>query len=81
MRVLVRLFAVLREEAGHDRLDLEVPSRSTAEDVWRLLVERHPALAARRATVLAAVNRRYARFDEPVAEGDELAFLPPVSGG
>jgi molybdopterin converting factor subunit 1 len=81
MRVSVRLFASLRDLAGADRIELDLPEPATAEDAWRRLAERHPALATRRASLAAAVNRRYARFDEPLSEGDELAFIPPVSGG
>ena len=81
MRVSVRLFASLRDIAGADRIDLELPEASNAEEAWRLLVERHPALAGKRPSLAAAVNRRYARFVDPLADGDEIAFIPPVSGG
>jgi molybdopterin converting factor subunit 1 len=81
VRVSVRLFATLREEAGIDRVDLDLDGGATADDAWRDLVARYPKLASRRASLTAAVNRRYARFDEPLSTGDELAFIPPVSGG
>jgi sulfur-carrier protein len=81
MRVRVRLFAALREEVGAGELDLDAPAGATPEEVWRRLVDRHPGLAARRAHLSAAVNRRYAAFDTPLGEGDELVFVPPVSGG
>jgi molybdopterin converting factor subunit 1 len=81
MRIAVRFFASLRELVGVERLDLDLAGEPTAEDVWRALAVQHPALAARRASLTAAVNRRYARFDEPLHEGDEVAFIPPVSGG
>ena len=81
MRVRVRLFAVLREVAGRPELELELPAGATPEAAWQALVEAHPALASRRANLAAAVNRRYARFDAPLCDGDELAFVPPVSGG
>jgi len=81
MKVGVRFFASLRELVGADRLDVSLPDAATAEDVWSALVARHPALAARRSSLTVAVNRRYARFDEPLHEGDEVAFIPPVSGG
>ena len=81
MRVSVRLFASLRELAGADRVELDLGDPATPEAAWRGLVERHPTLASRRASLAAAVNRRYARFDEPLREGDEVAFIPPVSGG
>jgi sulfur-carrier protein len=81
MQVRVRLFAVLREMVGRDELELEVPADATPETVWRRLVESHPGLASRRGSLAAAVNRRYAAFDAPLAPGDELVFIPPVSGG
>ena len=81
MQVHVRLFASLREAAGEARIDLELPAPATPEDVWAQLVRRHPGLAARRRSLAAAVNRAYARFDAPLAPGDEVVFIPPVSGG
>jgi molybdopterin converting factor subunit 1 len=81
MKVSVRFFASLRDMVGADRLELDVAAAATPEDVWRVLVERHPVLGPRRASLAAAVNRHYARFEEPLREGDELAFIPPVSGG
>jgi molybdopterin converting factor subunit 1 len=81
MRVRVRLFAALREALGREELTLEVQAGATAEDVWRALVEQEPALASRRRSLMASVNRKYAPFDTPVADGDEVVFIPPVSGG
>ena len=79
MKVRVRLFAVLREAAGTREIELDVPPGATPEDAWRRLAETYPALAARRPNLTAAVNRRYAGFDQPLGEGDELVFVPPVS--
>ena len=81
MRVRVRLFAVLRELAGRDDLEIDLPPAATAEDAWRRLISEEPALADRRASLAASVNRRYAPFDTALAEGDEVVFIPPVSGG
>jgi molybdopterin converting factor subunit 1 len=81
MRVSVRLFATLREEAGVDRVALDLSAGATAEGAWRALVAQHPALAARRPHLTAAVNRKYAPWDGTLADGDEIAFIPPVSGG
>ena len=81
MRVHVRLYASLRETAGESAADLVLEPGATAEDAWRSLVARHPALAARRPSLAAAVNRRYAAFDVALDDGDEIAFIPPVSGG
>jgi molybdopterin converting factor subunit 1 len=81
MRVRVRLFAGLREAAGRAEVSLELPPGARAEDAWRALAADHPALAPKRASLAASVNRCYASFDTPLAEGDEVVFIPPVSGG
>jgi molybdopterin converting factor subunit 1 len=81
MRVRVRLFASLREAAGTELVELELPEGATAEEAWRRLAADHPSLADRRRSLAVAVNRRYARFEEPLAAGDEVVFVPPVSGG
>jgi len=81
MTVRVRLFASLRETAGRGELELELPEGASAEDAWRALVDHHPRLAPSRTSLAAAVNRRYVEFHETLRAGDELVFLPPVSGG
>ena len=81
MRVRIRLFASLREAAGAPEVSLELAEGSTAEDAWGRLAGDFPALARRRASLAVSVNRRYARFDTVLQGGDELVFIPPVSGG
>jgi molybdopterin converting factor subunit 1 len=81
MRVTVLLFARVRELAGAARLARDVPAGATIEDVWRSVAAEFPATAPCRAALAAAVNASYAKFTAPVADGDEVAFLPPVSGG
>jgi sulfur-carrier protein len=81
MKVRVRLFAALRETAGRGELELELPAGATAGDAWDQLAAAHPPLAGQRASLAASVNRRYAPFETLLAEGDELVFIPPVSGG
>lgn len=81
MRIRVRLFAALREAAGRSEATVEVAEGATPEDVWSRLSADHPGLAPSRARLAAAVNRRYAGFDRPLVEGDEVVFVPPVSGG
>jgi molybdopterin converting factor subunit 1 len=81
MRVRVRLFAVLREAAGQGQIELELPPGATPETAWARLAAEHPELASRRQGLAAAVNRSYAAFGDPLADGDELVFVPPVSGG
>ena len=79
--VHARLFARLREQAGTDDENLEVPAGSTVSDVYDVLRKSHPGLEADRNAVRAALNQEFADWDAFVADGDEVAFIPPVSGG
>jgi molybdopterin converting factor subunit 1 len=82
VRVTVLLFARLREIAGTAETTVELDLGSpTIADVWAALVASHPGLAPHAASMSCARNAEYARMHTPVAEGDEVAFLPPVSGG
>jgi molybdopterin converting factor subunit 1 len=81
MLVTVRLFARLRELAGTSELQQELPDDAIAKTAWESLVQRYPALAEYEPAVSCAVNEEYARFTTPLKDGDEVAFLPPVSGG
>ena len=81
MRVTVRLFARLRDIAGAGELAREVPSGATVATVWRALVSEFPAMAQYQGSISSAVNADYARMAAAVHDGDEVAFLPPVSGG
>ncbi len=81
LRIRVRLFAMQREIAGTRELRLEVPPGSTVDDAWSAVVEVVPALAPGRAFLRFAVNGSYADPDTPLGDGDEIACIPPVSGG
>jgi len=81
MRVTVRLFARLRDLAGRPALPCDVPVGASVGDVWRAVVAAHAALEPFGGSVSCAVNEDFARMTTAVAEGDEVAFLPPVSGG
>ena len=76
MRVNVRLFAVLRERAGSESLEIDLDEGATVADAVRAL-----APVAGEMPFRMAVNREYANDSTPIAEGDELAAIPPVSGG
>jgi molybdopterin synthase catalytic subunit/molybdopterin converting factor small subunit len=76
MNVAIRLFAGLRELAGARAIEIELPAGSTAADVWPAL-----DLGVEPAGLLVAVNRSYAARDTVLVEGDEVALIPPVSGG
>jgi molybdopterin converting factor subunit 1 len=81
MRVTVRLFARLRDLAGSGELVRDVANPATVETVWRSLVDEMPDLGAYERTMSVAVNADYSKMSANVHDGDEVAFLPPVSGG
>jgi molybdopterin synthase catalytic subunit len=81
MKVKILLFASFREAAGMSQGTIEVAPSSTVRDVWEKLLIEYPRLAPHTGTAAYAINSAYAKPDEPVSEGDEVAFLPPVSGG
>jgi MoaE-MoaD fusion protein len=76
MRVRVRLFAMLRERAGTSELELELPEGARVRDALAAVEQLAQGLP-----LVMAVNREYADADAPLAPGDELALIPPVSGG
>lgn len=80
MNVRVRLFASAREAAGVAELLLEVPATATVRDALGEIVQAHPLLGEIGQLILAR-NREYVDLDAALADGDELALIPPVSGG
>jgi molybdopterin synthase catalytic subunit len=82
MNVRVRLFAILRERAGRESIEVEVADDATVADAIEALGEQ-PGLGEvlERMPVAMAVNREYAPAETPLRSGDELALIPPVSGG
>ena len=81
MRVTVKLFARLRDLAGAGELVREVQPPATVQTVWKSLTAEMPALSQYENTMSVAVNAEYAKMAATVHDGDEVAFLPPVSGG
>lgn len=81
MRVTVRLFARLRDLVGAGELVRDVSDEATVASVWEALVKEQPSIAAYQASMSCAVNADFARMNTPLHDGDEVAFLPPVSGG
>ena len=79
--VRARLFARLREQAGTDSENVELPAGSNVSDVFDALRKLRPGLVAERNAVRAALNQEFTDWDTAVADGDEVAFIPPVSGG
>jgi molybdopterin synthase catalytic subunit len=82
MTVTVRLFAILRERAGRDSVEIELPEGATVDDAFARLAAA-PGLGelVERLPLRMAVNREYASAGTAIAPGDELALIPPISGG
>jgi len=81
MKVQVRLFALYREAAGRDRVELELPEGGTVEAAWAAVAERYPVLRPYRPHTLFAVGQDYVAPEHPLRAGDEVCLFPPVSGG
>lgn len=79
MRVHVKFFALFREMIGVKTAFAEIPEGTTVEQLWRKYAERSPRASGIRAAY--AVNQRLGKPDQVLHEGDEVGFLPPVSGG
>jgi MoaE-MoaD fusion protein len=81
MRVRVLFFGVLKDLVGRAEDALDVPSGSTLQDVFESYSERFETLRGKRSSILFARNQEFAAPGTLLADNDEVAFLPPVSGG
>ncbi len=81
MRLTVKLFAILRERAGVSEIGLDLPEGATVADAARALADRLPGLCGLEARSAYAVNQAYVDAATVLRSGDELALIPPVSGG
>jgi molybdopterin converting factor subunit 1 len=81
MHITVRLFSILRERAGRSELSLEVSKEATIAEALKELRHRVPELKDHLHGVAYALNHAYTQPNTPLQEGDELALIPPVSGG
>jgi MoaE-MoaD fusion protein len=81
MKVTVLYFAVFRERIGRDEEPLELPAGARVADAIEALAARHPAIGALRGRFRVAVNQDFTGDDHALADGDELALIPPVAGG
>jgi MoaE-MoaD fusion protein len=81
MRVRVLFFGQLREITGVEQEEAELSEGARVQDLFERYGRRFPKLASFRASIAASVNQEYAAWRAPLASGDEVAFLPPVSGG
>lgn len=81
MQVTVKLFATAREAGGRDEEVIGMPEGTTVAEARQVLRSRFPSTAGLLADCAVAVNRAFATGDRVLQDGDELAILPPVSGG
>ena len=81
VRVKVLFFGRLKEIAGRSEDASEIPEAATIEQLFALYAERYRELAKYRSSLVASRNQEFAAWDTPLHSGDEVAFLPPVSGG
>ena len=81
MRIHVKFFAILRERAGTNETTLDMPAGSTAAAAVKEIEARYELLPPHLARAAVAVNMEYAPMDRVLSDGDELALIPPVSGG
>jgi len=81
LRLTVRLFAAFRERAGSPEVVVDLPENATAAGLVEAVVARVPSLAGVAATARPVVNHEFVGLDAPVRDGDEVALLPPLSGG
>ena len=80
-RLTIKLFATLRERAHAAEMSREFPEGTTVGEIWNRLLAEFPALGGHHDGVAFAVNQEYVREDYRPRNEDEVAFIPPVSGG
>jgi molybdopterin converting factor subunit 1 len=81
MRINVKFFAIVRDRAGVSNFELDVPAQSTVANVSSRLAEEFPAISTMLSRAAFAVNQSYVPATTELHDGDELAIIPPVSGG
>ncbi len=81
MIVQVKLFAAARQAVDRESVEVELDQVSTVRDLRHALVQQYPALAQWEPHLLIAVDQQYARQEDAIAPGQEIACFPPVSGG
>ncbi len=81
MTIKALVFASLADRLGVDQVSFDLPNDATAEDLLNELVRRYPQASAFRDSLAVAVNMTYVKPDHQLSESDEVALIPPVSGG
>jgi molybdopterin synthase catalytic subunit len=81
MRVIIKLFALLREKVGTDTLPLDVPAGATMQQIATVLQQQQPVLAPYLSNVRFSLHMDFVDAETSATEGDEVGLIPPVSGG
>ena len=81
MKIRLKLFSVAKDLAGFDERIIELPADSQPEAVFGYLVGQNPGFERWKSSLRIAVNMEYANQSKVLCEGDEVAIIPPVSGG
>ena len=81
MKIKLKLFAFFRQAFGASDLQYEIKTGATAQDLLDDIISKHPTLEKSRNHVVIMINKQAVHPDAPLHEGDEVAILPPVSGG
>jgi molybdopterin converting factor subunit 1 len=81
MKIKVKFFASYKEAVGTDEMDLDVKKGTNVSQLLEVVKTKHPSIGELIEPLIVSVNKEYAEFDKVLQEGDEVALLPPVSGG
>ena len=81
MKINIKLFAMIREIVGESGIVIEVSENSTINEMMELFYNAYPSARAYHEYMRVAVNREYVPFSHRLHDNDEVAFIPPVSGG
>ena len=81
MKISVKLYASFREIVGKKEEEIEVPDGTTVKDLLDSYVKRFPRMDRYREHIILSVNKEYGHPSRKLKDGDEVTFLPPVSGG
>jgi len=80
-KIKVLFFGAAADRVGVRQIEVPVNDRTMLGEIWPVLTDMHPGLAPMRDTLAFAINGEYARMEDAISPGDEVAVLPPVSGG
>ena len=81
MQVRVQIFATLVQQIGHNQIDVELTDGATVGDMLEIIGKQHPSVVPLLGRIAVAVNLSYVKQDHPLSPEDEVALIPPVSGG